>query len=275
MVSYIYGVIYPIDELVAFCKERGIILVEDIAESYIGNHYIGHQDAAMSLFSFGSIKRYTSFGGALAFIRNKLIFETMNAIHEQYPRQKKKECLRKIMKVAAMGLLLNNQPVNLYAKKVFLSVGFDYKEFVVKNLRGFAPKGDFLAKFRKKPAAALLNFMLYRLKNFDPKRFADSNGKLQKAVQKLVAEGVTVPGHAIQNRSFWLFPVIVPEVKTCSDMLNKRGVDAYLGATQLKPVHPIDGYKKPLKMYSFFDKVCFGVRNSIWKINVNRFCICR
>ncbi len=61
----------------------------------------------------------------------------------------------------------------------------------------------------------------------------------------------------MENRSFWLFPVIVPDVKLCSDMLNLRGVDAYLGATQLKAIHPAQGYKRPEKMYTFFDKVHF------------------
>ena len=64
-----------------------------------------------------------------------------------------------------------------------------------------------------------------------------------------------MPGYAVADRSFWLFPVIVADLKLCDKMLNRRGVDAYLGATQLKPIHPLQGYKKPEKMFSFFDKV--------------------
>jgi len=91
MISYIYGVVYPIDEILKFCNDRNIILIEDIAESYKGNNYIGHPSAALSLFSFGSIKRYSAFGGALAFVRNKKVYEEMNKIYSEYPSQTKKE----------------------------------------------------------------------------------------------------------------------------------------------------------------------------------------
>ncbi len=135
MVSYIYGIIYPIDDLIAYCKERGILVVEDVAESYIGNDYIGHPLATMSLFSFGGIKRYTSFGGALAFIRGKSLFTRMEEIQNSYPVQKKREVFRKVYKIIAVGLLLNNKYANRAFKEVSKPVGFNYKEFAVKNLR--------------------------------------------------------------------------------------------------------------------------------------------
>jgi len=71
-----------------------------------------------------------------------------------------------------------------------------------------------------------------------------------------MANSIMIPGYAMNKRSFWLFPVIVPDVELCSKMLNKRGVDAYLGATQLRKILPVnDKYKQPIKMISFFDKV--------------------
>ena len=84
-------------------------------------------------------------------------------------------------------------------------------------------------------------------------------------------KGIKVPGYAMSDRSFWLFPVIVPDVKMCSEMLNKRGVDAYLGATQLKKVLPPIGsrYQSPKKMLTFFDKVRQDLNTSY------RFCICQ
>lgn len=91
MVSYIYGVKYNIDQIIQFCKEKGILVVEDIAESYTGPKYTGNPDAIMSLFSFGSIKRFTAFGGALSFIRDPEIFKKMEAIHDSYPSQTKRE----------------------------------------------------------------------------------------------------------------------------------------------------------------------------------------
>ena len=178
VVSYIYGVIYSIEEIAKFCKERGILLVEDIAESYIGNEYTGSNRAMLSLFSFGGIKRYTAFGGALAFIRDHKMFTKMNAIHNKFPVQTKRECFNKLVKVAAMYLLLNTKYPNLYTKKASRVIQFDYKEFVVKNLRGFQPQKDFLAKFKKRPNVATLHFMHHRLSTFDKAQFDETNQKL-------------------------------------------------------------------------------------------------
>jgi len=40
-----------------------------------------------------------------------------------------------------------------------------------------------------------------------------------------------VPGRAIPNRAFWLYPIITENPKLAFEILNGRGVDAYLGAT--------------------------------------------
>ena len=66
-------------------------MVEDIAESFIGNQFIGNPDAIMSLFSFGSIKKYTAFGGALAFVRDKEVYNQIVAIHDTFTFQTKIE----------------------------------------------------------------------------------------------------------------------------------------------------------------------------------------
>ncbi len=81
-------------------------------------------------------------------------------------------------------------------------------------------------------------------------------------VQKFAARGIKVPGYAITNRaSYWLWPAIVPDITLCSELLNKRGVDSYLGATQLRKVLPVAGSacKSPSKMIAFFDQVRHGV----------------
>lgn len=78
-----------------------------------------------------------------------------------------------------MGLLLNNQFLNYSTKYASRIVYFNYKEFVVKALRGFKPQRDFLSKFRKKPSVTLLRFLHYRLSHFDEATFLATNQKLQ------------------------------------------------------------------------------------------------
>jgi len=71
--------------------------------------------------------------------------------------------------------------------------------------------------------------------------------KLRDAQDQLTKNGVMVPGRAIPNRAFWLYPIITENPKLAFEILNKRGVDAYLGATQLDLVESPIGfnYKYP------------------------------
>ena len=84
MISYIYGIIFPLDQIVEICKQKNILIVEDIAESYMGNDYIGDPAAILSIFSFGSIKRYTAFAGALSFIRDPKLYKIMIEVQRKY-----------------------------------------------------------------------------------------------------------------------------------------------------------------------------------------------
>ena len=54
-----------------------------------------------------------------------------------------------------------------------------------------------------------------------------------------------------------LYPVLVSDVEMCYKLLNKSGIDAYLGATQLDLVEsPIGSqYKYPKETFEFFNKV--------------------
>lgn len=53
--------------------------------------------------------------------------------------------------------------------------------------------------------------------------------------------------------------MIVPDAKLCYKMLNDKGIDAYLGATQLKPVEVPHGskYKPAKETTDLFDKIIY------------------
>lgn len=95
------------------------------------------------------------------------------------------------------------------------------------------------------------------MKTFDSKLFAERMQNIKVGQDMLLKGGINCPGHASDFRSFWLFPIIVPDVQVCYKMLNERGVDAYLGATQLRVVEPPHGtkYLEADATKEFFDKV--------------------
>lgn len=71
MVSYLYGVRFNVDAIAKLCQKHDILLVEDIAEDYRGPKENGHPEAALSVFSFGTIKIDTAFGGGIGVVRNQ------------------------------------------------------------------------------------------------------------------------------------------------------------------------------------------------------------
>lgn len=50
---------------------------QDCAQSFAGMAYTGHQDADVSMFSFGTIKTATSFGGAILRVRDSDLLTEM------------------------------------------------------------------------------------------------------------------------------------------------------------------------------------------------------
>ena len=55
--------------LAALAAERGLLLLEDCAQSLRGPPDRGDESADVSMFSFGSIKTCPALGGALLYVR--------------------------------------------------------------------------------------------------------------------------------------------------------------------------------------------------------------
>jgi len=67
IVTHLYGQLCKLDEIVAICKEEGIYLIEDAAES-LGASYEGNQSGSisdMAVYSFNGNKILTTSGGGM------------------------------------------------------------------------------------------------------------------------------------------------------------------------------------------------------------------
>ena len=94
---------------------------------------------------------------------------------------------------------------------------------------------------------------------FNNEEFAAYVKRVTKVQDELIKNDIKVPGHRAEGRSFWLFPIIVPDVKVVLKMFEEKGVDAYLGATQLKVIESPNGskFKDMSETKEFFEKVKF------------------
>jgi len=260
MLSYVFGVGYDIEPILKLAKKHNLFVVEDLAETFSSNKYNGHPEADVSLFSFGTIKYNTALNGAITVVRNNdVLYRKMKYIQDLYPMQLTSTYLKKCLKMSAMLLALNSTAGTWCIQSFARSTGYNAKEKAVAFIRGFPTDGEFLPKFRYQVCNTLLANMALRMHSFDNEYMSRRMAVLKKAQDKLMQAGIQVPGHPCENRSFWLFPIVVPDIPLCYNGLIARGVDAYLGATQLRVIQPPSGskYEEIVTTQEYFDKILY------------------
>jgi dTDP-4-amino-4,6-dideoxygalactose transaminase len=260
LVAHVFGTKNSLDGIAEVAEEAGLPIFEDLAEGYAGVSFEGDRRAEVTVFSFGPIKHATAFGGAVSIVRNnpELVYK-MRRLHSQYPEQARSAYLNKVLKYSVGILLLNTKAVNSFVRPVFNAFHFDYKKKVVALMRGFAPSDNFLQKFRLRPSAALLSFLHYRLTTFDEEHFKAAMMNVHLGTQILEGNGLSVPGSKSLNRSYWLYPVIAPDVSQAYEALNSSGIDAYRGVSQLDMVEPPEGsrYTDPENVRRMFKSLLY------------------
>lgn len=64
-----YGSRFDATEIFKWAKEKNLMIFEDEAESFDDIDRNGHPLADFSFFSFGTIKSFSAYGGALTVVR--------------------------------------------------------------------------------------------------------------------------------------------------------------------------------------------------------------
>ena len=260
ILAWVYGSYNQADEIYKLCKDKGIFIIEDCAETFFDPKFNGSSNADVSLFSFGTIKLNTALGGAMMVVRNnEVYYRKMKHIWNNYPQEPLSFFMKRLIKGMLIMLALNNTKINGYGRQLLISIGVEYKEKAISMVRGFQPDESFLNTFRKRLPDAMVVFLYLRMKTYDKGEFLRGTKRQLEGLQILEKNGVIVPGSQSDKKFFWLYPVIVPDRELCYKMLNEKGIDAYLGATQLKPVVTPTGskYKEPAETVELFDKILY------------------
>ena len=77
LVAHIFGTRFPLDTVLEVARSHSLVVVEDCAQAFVGSQYTGDDRADVSMFSFGTIKTATSFGGALIRVKNPVVLNEM------------------------------------------------------------------------------------------------------------------------------------------------------------------------------------------------------
>lgn len=176
--AYLFGVRYDITEIAQYCREKGLDVLEDVAQSFAGPaRFTGNQHATVTMFSLGMIKIQSTLYGGLTMIRDEELHSKMRAIQETYPAYSKQMFRKRVLAAMAVHQFINTQLGNRVFTTAAAIKGQDREEFYVNLSRGFKPAATFLDKFRLNPCAPLLSFIYQRLASFDYKQFDLDMGK--------------------------------------------------------------------------------------------------
>ncbi|GAB1602725.1 hypothetical protein Ahia01_000552500 [Argonauta hians] len=235
LVAHIYGKIFDLTPFIEITKKHNLVVIEDSAEAFCGFNYLGHPDADITLFSFGTIKYCTCFGGAIAKIRDKEIYEKMNCIQDNYFCQSSNVYLQKTMKCCLLYILLDFPNLIKPAYCVTQILFKDYRQAIMKMVRGFP--GDLMYLIRFQAPLSLLLVMLNRFETFSPDQIDICCLKGEYFSRRL-CNSVTVVGCKSPINTYWLFPILVKNPAEVMRELNSLGVEVYCATTQLTLIEP-------------------------------------
>ena len=255
ILTHIYGANYNSDDIIAWAKENNLFIIEDLAQSWKGIKFNGHKRADFSMFSFGTIKTMTSFGGGISVLRgNSELARKMNKIHKEYTLMPNLFYFKRIINNIPGMIFLNNESFNKYMRIILMKFKIEYKEKMISLLRGFKTMDNFLHTFRRGIPDPMLAMIVQRFLTFSQEKYEEDIEKQKIGQEMLLKHGIKLVGYAVENRSFWLYPIIVPDIDLCLKMLISRGVDAYRGVTQLDIIESPVGsnYKYPQETLDYF-----------------------
>jgi dTDP-4-amino-4,6-dideoxygalactose transaminase len=232
VVAHLFGGHVDLAPLAAVCRRRGILLVEDCAQSFQGPPDAGEESAAVSMFSFGILKTATALGGAMLTVRDGALLERMRQAQRRWPVQKHRAQLKRIVQTAAFAALTRPRPYAFVARLL----GGRFDGFVNSAARAF-PAGsteELMQRLERRPGAPLLRLMRSRLEDFDHKRLT-ARAACGELLATMLPPGQHVGGFALDH-SHWLFPVVTEDAGALIAAARAAGFDVARSASSVKAI---------------------------------------
>jgi perosamine synthetase len=234
LVAHLFGSRMPMEPLVRFARERGLLLVEDCAQAYTGNGYRGAPGADLSVFTFGPKKTNTARGGALDPVRDPELAARVRAAHLALPRQPRRRYLVRLLKLVGITIVLL-RPVYGVFVRLCQAWGRSHDAVISHAVRSFAGE-DLLTGIRQRPCAPLLWLLHRRLHRFRTETIAE---RIHDAREVLDSVQASAPlGAAAGIHSHWVVAVRFPSPDAVVARLWARGIDGTRGTTSLGVVTP-------------------------------------
>jgi perosamine synthetase len=256
LVAHLFGGRIELGRIAALAHERGLLLLEDCAQSFRGPGDRGDESADVSMFSFGSIKTSPALGGALFYVRNQGVLERMRVLQAGWPRQRRSEYATRVVRFFGLCGLQNAAVYGLFVR-LGAAIGIDTDGLVngaVHALR--PPSGDQTDEFarwlRRRPSAPLLRLLRHRLGSFDAARLVRRSA-LGEELAKALSQCLSHPGSGAHDRTHWVFPVTSGDPDGLIAALRAAGFDATRATTSIAAV----GSPPPRRAAELMERVVF------------------
>ncbi|HEX4929642.1 MAG TPA: DegT/DnrJ/EryC1/StrS family aminotransferase, partial [Gaiellaceae bacterium] len=223
VVAHLFGGSVDLRPAAELARRRGVLVVEDCAQSLRGPNEWVDPNADVSLFSFGSIKTATALGGAIVHVADAGLAERMRSFQAAWPVQKRREYGARVAKLAVLRALGRPYVYRLFASSLAV-LGRELDTVVNGSVKGF-PGPDLLRRIRRRPAAPLLALLERRLRRFDHARLG-ARARTGERVASSLPGHLRRPGRSAVGSTHWVFPVLAADRVGLVSSLRLAGFDA-------------------------------------------------
>jgi dTDP-4-amino-4,6-dideoxygalactose transaminase len=233
VVAQLFGAIATLDPYVEICKSHNILLVEDCAQAFDGLRYLGHPDADISLFSFGSIKSCTALGGSVTIVQDPNLAQKMRDIEQTYLIKTNFWFLKRLLKYLCLKVLSTPTIFGILIACLNL-LKLDANNFISMLTRGFG-KGDIQTQLRYRPPNGMLRLLLHRLEHLDP-TYYDRRRQSATVFFDLLKKPNSNLGSGAKCHSYWVVPLMTENPEMLMQKLREAEFDSTTGTTSLKSI---------------------------------------
>lgn len=223
VVAHLFGGRVDMDPILKLAREFDLMVIEDCAQAYVGNHYCGHPGVDVSMFSFGPIKTNTALGGAVFAVRRKTVWQWLHDAHGQWPMNSRWSFAKRVVKYASVRLISTWLVAGSIAR-ITRWMGSNHDQLATKMARGF-PGARFFDKIRQQPSTPLVGLLAKKLQTFDP-AYIEARGVRGAQVTKRLASHVDVLGSQMITPTYWVYPILVENRVPLVERLWQLGFDA-------------------------------------------------
>jgi dTDP-4-amino-4,6-dideoxygalactose transaminase len=236
VVAHLFGGQINMGPIADLARRYKLLLIEDCAQAYIGNHYQGHNGCDVSMFSFGPIKTNTALAGGVFRIRRPELLRRMKERHRNQPLQTPFAFGARLLKYSVVKAISTPLVSGAIVQALRL-LGRNHDGLATGMARGFKGPG-FFNRIRQKPSVPLLRILYRKLSEFDTTSITARAGA-GKFLADQIGKRTYVIGCQAQSPTCWVFAIVVDDRQPLVEALWRSGFDATMSSS-LRIVTPTE-----------------------------------